>query len=69
MSFGVQFRCKKCSGMFEDLSHHLCIAPSAPAPPVAGRNKGGRPSLNEPWQALGISRRAYFYRKKAGRLP
>lgn len=29
---------------------------------------GGRPSLNEPWKALGISRRTYFRRKAAGKL-
>ncbi|HIF9218099.1 TPA: replication initiation protein, partial [Photobacterium damselae] len=27
---------------------------------------GGRPSLNEPWVELGISRATYFRRKKAG---
>lgn len=76
MSFGVQFRCKKCGDWFEDLSQHVCIAPLAPPKPrapalpvvEAKRNKGGRPSLNEPWLALGIKRRAYFYRKKAGKL-
>jgi hypothetical protein len=26
---------------------------------------GGRPSLGEPWEALGISRATYFRRKKA----
>jgi hypothetical protein len=28
--------------------------------------KGGRPGLGEPWKALGISRAAYFRRKKGG---
>jgi hypothetical protein len=76
MGFGVQFRCKKCNGLFEDLSQHACIAPPTPPKPPAPvipaakakRNKRGRPSLNEPWRALGIGRRAYFYRKKAGKL-
>ena len=29
---------------------------------------GGRPSLGEPWEVLGISRRTYFRRKQAGLL-
>ncbi|WP_227876511.1 hypothetical protein [Photobacterium frigidiphilum] len=29
-------------------------------------NGGGRPSLNEPWGELGISRATYFRKKKAG---
>ena len=31
--------------------------------------KLGRPSLGEPWIALGMKRRTYFARKKAGLLP
>ena len=29
----------------------------------------GRPTLGEPWKMMGISRRTYFRRKKAGTLP
>jgi hypothetical protein len=35
---------------------------------AVGRNKGGRPGLGEPWKALGLSRAAYFRRKKEGAL-
>lgn len=37
---------------------------------IGGRKSrgGGRPSLNEPWVEMGISRRTYFRRKKAGKL-
>ena len=34
---------------------------------AAGVNKGGRPGLGKPWEALGISRAEYFRRRKAGR--
>lgn len=33
------------------------------------RKRRGRPSLGSPWKALGISRTAYFAKKKAGELP
>jgi hypothetical protein len=47
--------------------------PSSAPPPAAGDrregvNKGGRPGLGAPWKALGLSRAAYFRRKKDGAL-
>jgi hypothetical protein len=53
-------RAAEALGFLEDLHR----APAAEK--AEGVNKGGRPGLGKPWEAEGISRAAWFRRKKGG---